>query len=238
MISPRLVAGLIFIMAYCSGGLMDNRRFLRMQDENGACRAADDALGGAFSRRVLRTGAVPSGDYDQVHFQFSRHFGNFIECDAAAHQGFALAFRVELPPFEGMEMFLAPLYRARIGSPANHRTVPEVRGGSDRFDHVQQHQPRAELPGKRLGVAHRDLRWPGKISWQKDLADLDGGEWGLGLSSTMPSRQAVVCPWFSVVPRFHGRILFWFSLVISPQPQMGTTLRLPFTGCFLTERVF
>jgi len=209
-----------------------------MQDENGACRATDDALGGAVSQRVLRTGAIPSGDDNQVHFQFFRDLGNFIESNAAADQGIALAFRIELPPFNGVEMFLAPLYRARIGSLANHRTVPKVRGGSDRFDHVQQHQASAELPGETLGVAHRDLRWRGKISWQKDLVDREGGEWGLGRRGTMPSQRARACPGpqrFAVVPRFHWRMLFWFSSVISPHPLMGTTHRLSFIGCFLTD---
>ena len=95
---------------------------------------------------------------------------------------------ITFPTFDGVEMFLAPLYGARIRSQANNRTVPKVRGGSDRFDHVQQHQPRAELAGERLRVARRDLRWRGEIDRQKDRSELDRGERGPGLRRTTLSR--------------------------------------------------
>jgi hypothetical protein len=36
-----------------------------------------------------------------------------------------------------------------------------------------------------------------------------------------------------MVPRFHGRILFCFSVVISPYSEIDTTHRLSIIGCFL-----
>jgi len=194
-----------------------------VDDKNGASSAADDALGRGIRHRVLHTSVVVGGNDDQVRFQFFGSFANFLGWDATADQAVASAPRIELPPFDGVEMFLAPLYGARIRSQPNNRTVPKVRGGSDRFDHVQQQQPRAELAGERLRVARRDLRWRGEIDRQKDRSELDRGERGPGLRRTTLSRQARVIPgpgWFAVVPRFHGQILFRFSapnLAASPK---------------------
>jgi hypothetical protein len=75
--------------------------------------------------------------------------------------------------------------------------------------------------------------------WLRDFVDLKGRKRGRGFRSTMPSQQARVRPSprrFVVVPRFHARILFRFSGVISRHPQMGTTHRLSITGYFLTDQ--
>jgi hypothetical protein len=129
-----------------------------VHNKNGTRRVADHALGGAAERRMLRTGLAVGGDDDQAHFQFIGRFHNFVECDPAADHGVAMAFRGESPPFDRVEMPLTPFYRARIGSQADDRPVPKVRGGGGRLDDVQQHQPRSEFPGERFRVTHRRLR--------------------------------------------------------------------------------